>query len=752
MERQCARRLRIGLTGMALALATGAVLAVQTHEVEIGRGGVYDGTVTIGRDAQGRLVFRDADVTTSATLESLVGGGLTSIPDPLVPADGTQNVTGAVAATGVVSGSNLAGTNTGDVTVATAGCGLTIAGQALSLAFAGATSPGALSAADWVSFNGKQAASAILTALSNNSSNGLWAITGTGTGAARTITAGTGINVTNGDGASGNPTIASSVAVAAGTNVTVTTNGSTFTVNATGGGGASSTVSGGTGVSVTTNGSNYAVAIGQSVAASATPTFAGVALTGGTPVIGYAWICTSTTGAGYWAPVASASGFGGSGTAGYLAKFTTASTVGNSIITDNGSFIGVRLGATAPVQALDINAGNLRFETIAEPGAPTAAAVGSGGSLGAGSVYAWRITYVTAQGETALGTASTATTTVASDSVNLTFTTSASIYVTARRIYRNKIGDPVDYCLVATVSNNTATTYLDTTADGSLGATLANYQPNSTAGEFFINGSVMFRVQGTETAGGIGSMPTAGIGYNTAYGNLSNALSGHSGTGNTSYGASSLIYNYDANYNDSFGVGALSHYTVTGSHNKAFGANALGGISSGTGNIGIGSFAGNATYPATIDNYCGYIGYDAGRSVASTTALTNAWSIGEYALVGQSNTIAFGSATYPLKGSFGGNPTPARMLEVLDASGPQLRLSYSASSVYADVKTDSSGNLNFAPTGSLINLAAAPVIVNSSTPSSSSATGVAGQVAWDFSYVYVCTATNAWKRAAIATW
>jgi len=37
-------------------------------------------------------------------------------------------------------------------------------------------------------------------------------------------------------------------------------------------------------------------------------------------------------------------------------------------------------------------------------------------------------------------------------------------------------------------------------------------------------------------------------------------------------------------------------------------------------------------------------------------------------------------------------------------------------------------------------------------PASASATGTAGQVAYDTSYFYVCTATNTWKRVAIATW
>jgi hypothetical protein len=43
-------------------------------------------------------------------------------------------------------------------------------------------------------------------------------------------------------------------------------------------------------------------------------------------------------------------------------------------------------------------------------------------------------------------------------------------------------------------------------------------------------------------------------------------------------------------------------------------------------------------------------------------------------------------------------------------------------------------------------------ITNSQTPASAAATGTAGTIAWDSSYIYVCTATNTWKRVAIATW
>ena len=43
-------------------------------------------------------------------------------------------------------------------------------------------------------------------------------------------------------------------------------------------------------------------------------------------------------------------------------------------------------------------------------------------------------------------------------------------------------------------------------------------------------------------------------------------------------------------------------------------------------------------------------------------------------------------------------------------------------------------------------------ISTTQTPASAAATGTVGQIAWDSGFVYVCTATNTWKRAAIATW
>jgi hypothetical protein len=37
-------------------------------------------------------------------------------------------------------------------------------------------------------------------------------------------------------------------------------------------------------------------------------------------------------------------------------------------------------------------------------------------------------------------------------------------------------------------------------------------------------------------------------------------------------------------------------------------------------------------------------------------------------------------------------------------------------------------------------------------PANASATGTLGEIRIDADYIYVCTATNTWKRTAIATW
>ena len=93
------------------------------------------------------------------------------------------------------------------------------------------------------------------------------------------------------------------------------------------------------------------------------------------------------------------------------------------------------------------------------------------GNVEAGA-HRYRATFITADGETEGGLVSAAVT-VADKAVNgqisLTGIPLGGVGVTQRKIYRTAAGGST-YLLLTTITNNTATTYTDNTADASLGA------------------------------------------------------------------------------------------------------------------------------------------------------------------------------------------------------------------------------------------------------------------------------------------
>jgi hypothetical protein len=44
------------------------------------------------------------------------------------------------------------------------------------------------------------------------------------------------------------------------------------------------------------------------------------------------------------------------------------------------------------------------------------------------------------------------------------------------------------------------------------------------------------------------------------------------------------------------------------------------------------------------------------------------------------------------------------------------------------------------------------VLASRTAPASAAAAGTAGEIRWDASFIYICVATNTWKRIGIATW
>ena len=106
------------------------------------------------------------------------------------------------------------------------------------------------------------------------------------------------------------------------------------------------------------------------------------------------------------------------------------------------------------------------------PGAPTVALAGAGAGNLSNGVYRYRITFVTADGETEGGTISDTVTVADKTSdgkVSMSGIPLGGLRVTSRRIYRTE-ADGSAYKLLATISDNTTTVYTDNIADGSLGA------------------------------------------------------------------------------------------------------------------------------------------------------------------------------------------------------------------------------------------------------------------------------------------
>lgn len=100
----------------------------------------------------------------------------------------------------------------------------------------------------------------------------------------------------------------------------------------------------------------------------------------------------------------------------------------------------------------------------------------------------------------------------------------------------------------------------------------------------------------------------------------------------------------------------------------------------------------------------------------------------------------------------GDNIVVRTFFERLDASGGNTHIQFNdsgdigASDGFTFDKT--TNNATVANTLSVANFR----FTASNPPGSAGATGVAGTVAWDSNYIYICVATNTWKRVAISTW
>jgi hypothetical protein len=136
-----------------------------------------------------------------------------------------------------------------------------------------------------------------------------------------------------------------------------------------------------------------------------------------------------------------------------------------------GSVQRTSAGFTAPGQSAKSYVGSI-FTPAADP-PPGAATVATGAAGVLTGAYTYKVTFVTAQGETQGGTTS-AVVNPAAQQVNLSAipvgVATLPVPVTARRIYRSKAGGPDGFQqLVGTLADNATTVFVDNVADGALG-------------------------------------------------------------------------------------------------------------------------------------------------------------------------------------------------------------------------------------------------------------------------------------------
>jgi len=101
------------------------------------------------------------------------------------------------------------------------------------------------------------------------------------------------------------------------------------------------------------------------------------------------------------------------------------------------------------------------------------------------------------------------------------------------------------------------------------------------------------------------------------------------------------------------------------------------------------------------------------------------------------NEFAGAKGDLGLNAGLGDNSSDFGQVRVFSSNGTAI-------ATFGDGTSSSNADVSI-PNGDLI-------VTTPKTPATAGATGTVGTIAWDTSYVYVCVATDTWKRSAIATW
>ena len=322
------------------------------------------------------------------------------------------------------------------------------------------------------------------------------------------------------------------------------------------------------------------------------------------------------------------------------------------------------------------------------------------------------------------------------------FNTSSSFVFTASNtnalsfIATKNFNGSIDDVSVKQISPATAIQSL-LNASGSIGVELRSGGNNLSNTAIGVNSLYSNTTGYSNTAIGTASLYSNTTGtYNTAIG-INSLRSNTTGTYNTAIGLQPLYSNTTGYFNTAIGVNSL-YFNTTGYSNIAIGYASLYCNTTGNSNTGIGitSLYSNTTGYSntaigtgslrnnTTGNYNTAIGYQAGYNLTS----------------GNQNLIIGYNINFP-------NATGSYQLVIGNA--------IFGTNIDGTGTTISSGNIGLftnSPTAKLDINANTIRLRTARTVTNSTDIGNQGDICWDSNYLYICVATNTWKRVALSSW
>jgi len=318
----------------------------------------------------------------------------------------------------------------------------------------------------------------------------------------------------------------------------------------------------------------------------------------------------------------------GTGANNFVPKWTNSDTIGNSVMFQSGSNIGIN--TTTPGAALDVNGAVNAVTSFNLAGVPFVF-----GSLSNQSVFLGYSGNSTNTGirNTAIGSSALQNNT-------------AGVYNTATgafALYNNTTGFQND-------AHGYGALFANTTGELNTAMGVGALEENTTGSQNAAFGAEALQNNTTgvlNTALGVATLPANTTGYY-----------------NTAVGWSALKNNTTGAVNTASGYGAIAH-NLTGNNNVADGFLALYNNTTGGQNTATGY---EALYYNATGSYNTAIGYGAGPDINSTN-LTNATAIGANAIVSQSNALVLGS---PGVNVGIGTATPSNVFTIAKGAGQAI--------------------------------------------------------------------------------